>query len=406
MSIIPMAFYKKSELCKFKIKNIGGRSPIIVNFSGKDQMSVTIADYEAIQEQVIKFRKENEELKEQINAAKKRQAMTSAQLQEEIKSNIVELKVSKSQLIREQQATVERIKLSQLQNYLETKNILEETEIPAVKSLPDKLKGIATEVLKLVDEYKEQVARKVFFDTQASDLNRKTKSLEKTGEQLQAKVQELRDKQKQETEEVAQKNFELQKQEQETRRLRELISAANAPRSAQLTPENLSRLKKRVKDVEEGIEKKKENHKKFVDEITAKIEAHNRTLEDAQATMKLIPKKNQQKIKALQDEINKRRGVVVHQGKDGTHDANELFKRSKKLIDGIATMQQENWNLEERVAFSRNSVTKMATEIVKVMFGTKSDPKTAQLKSNAHNFIMKIAEIERYKRKKANKNKK
>ena len=165
-------------------------------------------------------------------------------------------------------------------------------------------------------------------------------------------------------------------------------------------------MKKRVKDVEEEIEKKKENHKICVDEITAKIEEHNRTLEDAQATMKLIPKKNQQKIKALQDEINKRRGVVVHSGKENVHDTSKLFKRSKKLIDGIATMQQENWDLEERVAFSRNSVTKMASEIVKVMFGTKADPKTAQLKNNAHSYIMKIAEIERYKRKKINKNKK
>lgn len=364
-------------------------------------MSVTIADYEAIQEQVIKFRKENEELRDQINAAKKRQSMTSTQLQEEIKSNIIELKVTKSQLIREQHATIERIKLSQLQNYLETKNILEETEIPAVKSLPDRLKGVATEVLQLVDEYKEQIARKVFYETQASDLSRKTKNLEKTSDQLQSKVQELRDKQKLETEEVAQKNLELQKLEQETRRLRELISAASAPRSAQLTPENLDRLKKRAKEIEDGIEKKKENHKKIVVSITAKIEEHNRTLEDASATMKLIPKKNQQKIKALQDEINKRRGVVVHSGKESDHDTSKLFSHSKKLIESIASMQQENWDLEERVAFSRNSVAKMANEIVKVMFGVKPDPKTAQMRNTAHQYIMKIAEIERKKKAKA-----
>ena len=173
--------------------------------------SVTLSDYEAIQEQVIKIRKENEEIKRQIDAAKKRQAMTSAELQEEIKSNIVELKVSKSQLLREQQNTVERIKLWQLQNYLETKNIVEEVEIPAVKSLPDSLKPIATEVLQLVDEYKEQLARKVYMETQALDLSKRTKNLEKNSEQLQNKVQELREKQKLETDEVAKKNNELQR---------------------------------------------------------------------------------------------------------------------------------------------------------------------------------------------------
>ena len=363
--------------------------------------SVTLSDYEAIQEQVIKIRKENEEIKRQIDAAKKRQAMTSAELQEEIKSNIVELKVSKSQLLREQQNTVERIKLWQLQNYLETKNIVEEVEIPAVKSLPDSLKPIATEVLQLVDEYKEQLARKVYMETQALDLSKRTKNLEKNSEQLQNKVQELREKQKLETDEVAKKNNELQKLEQETRKLRELISAANAPKQTQLTPENLERLKKKVKDVEQNIAAKKESHQQIINELTEKIEAHNRELEDSTAMMKLIPKKNKQKIKALQDEINKRRGVVVHSSKSGSsQDASKLFSQSKQMIEAIAVRQQENWDLEERVAFSRNSTSMMANEIIKVMFGTKNDPKLEKMKQDAHQYILRIAEIERIKRRK------
>ena len=363
-------------------------------------MSVTLSDYENVQEQVIKLRNENEEIKKQIEAARKRQAMTSSQLQDEIKANIVELKVSKSQLIREQQNTVERIKLYQLQNYLETRNIIEEVEIPAVKSLPDSLKPVATEVIQLINEYKEQLARKAFLETQASDLSKKTKNLEKTSEQLQEKVQNLREKQKQETEEVSLKNAELQQLEQETRKLRELISAANVPKTTQLTQENLDRLKRRVKELETTIANKKEKHNQVVSDLTEKIESHNRELDDSAAMMKLIPKKNKQKIKALQDEINKRRGVVVHASKSGsTQDASKLFTTSKQLIESIATRQQENWDLEERVAFSRNSLTMMANEIVKVMLGQRPDPKLNEMRQQAHKYIVRIAEIERLKKK-------
>ena len=144
-----------------------------------------------------------------------------------------------------------------------------------------------------------------------------------------------------------------------------------------------------------------------MNELTEKIESHNRDLEDSAAMMKLIPKKNKQKIKALQDEINKRRGVVIHSSKSGSsQDANKLFTTSKQLIESIATRQQENWDLEERVAFSRNSLSMMATEIVKAMLGQRSDPKLNEMREQAHKYIVRIAEIERMKKKSAKPKKK
>jgi hypothetical protein len=113
----------------------------------------------------------------------------------------------------------------------------------------------------------------------------------------------------------------------------------------------------------------------------------------------VLQKKTSQKICALQAEINKRRGIVVHSSKSGSRkDSAQLFLESKKLIAQIAQKQQEVWELEERVAFSRTSLTLLSNDILKKMFGTDDSLKASQIKLVAQKIILELAAIDRKKK--------
>ena len=109
-----------------------------------------------------------------------------------------------------------------------------------------------------------------------------------------------------------------------------------------------------------------------------------------------MEKKTQQKIWALQAEINRRRGIVVHSSNTTSRkDSAELFLESKRLIAQIAQKQQEVWELEERVSFSRNSVAILASDIVKKLLAKATPEKFKVMAPAAQKAIVQLAQLDR-----------
>lgn len=360
------------------------------------EQTVTLADFQAVQEQVIQLKTENIELKDQIEAAKRRSTMSGQQICEALKNDNLQLRVTINQVMKERDVILEKLKRVSIIQFLQHQNLTEASKIPDIQSMPQQVQPIANEVLALMEDVKGQIHRRAFLDTQVNELSKKTKSLGRIGEQLQAQINELREKQKAEMAALDSSRNILQNLEVETTRLRDSISAATTPRQSQLTQEDLKVLIKKTTNLEETIQTKKTEHQRIVDELTAKIEEYNRNIEDSNAAKAVINKKLQQKISTIQNEINKRRGIVVQSTKSGSRaDSANLFMKSKQLIDSIAKMQESNWELEERVAFSRNSLKIMANEIVKNKFGKVTDSKNNEMYTKSHQMILRIAEIDR-----------
>ena len=358
-------------------------------------MSVTLDDFQAVQEQVILLKKENMELKDQVEAAKKRSSMSGPQIVENLKSDNLQLRVTINQLMKEKEKMVEKMRFISIIQFLQHQNLYEAETIPDVQTMPQHVRPVAQEVISLMDDVKQQILRRSFLDTQVNELSKKTKTLGRDGEKLQAKIAELREKQKEEMASLEASRATLQSLEAETAKLRGSLSEVTSQRTTHFTQDDLKILQKKTVSLEEEIKVKKADNKKVIDELNAKIDQHNRDIEDATAAKTVINKKLQQKISALQSEINKRRGIVVRPGKSGTlQNATQLFMESKKLIESIAEKQQNNWELEERVAFTRNSTKMMAKEIVKCMYGKNVDVVNNEMHKKSLEMISKIMKME------------
>lgn len=358
--------------------------------------TVTIADFQALQEQVIQLKTENIELKDQIEAAKKRSTMSGQQICEALKNDNLQLRVTINQVMKERDVILEKLKRVSIIQFLQHQNLTEASKIPDVQSMPQQVQPIANEVLDLMEDVKRQILRRAFLDTQVNELSKKTKTLGRVGEQLQTQINELREKQKSEMTALDSSRDQLQTLELETTKLRDSISAATMPRQTQLTQDDLKVLKKKVTNLEETIQTMKTEQAAIIGDLEAKIAEYDRNIEDANAAKSVITKKMQQKISAIQNEINKRSGIVVQSTKSGSRaDSASLFMKSKELIDEIAKLQEKNWELEERVAFSRNSLKMMADEIIKNRYGKGLDPKNKDMYNKSHQIILRIAEIDR-----------
>ena len=362
-------------------------------------MSVTLEDFQAVQENVIQIKAENNDLKKQIEAAKKRSQMSGPQIAESLKNDNLQLRVTINQAMKERDQLLEKMKLIKIIQFLQNQNLYEATSMPDIQTMPQKIKPIATEVFSLIEDVKQQIIKRSLLDTQVNELSKKSKSLGRDGEKLQKKISELREKQKSEMTALENSRKELQDLEAETAKLRDSISLATSPKTARLTEEDLKVLQKQTQSLEHEIETRKNEHKKLCEELEQKIAEHDRNIEDATAAKQVIEKKLQQRIWTFQAEINKRKGIVVHAGKNGSRqDSTQLFMESKKLIESIADMQQRNWEMEERVAFTRNSSKMMGKEIVKCMFGKNADIKNNEMHKKSYEMINRIAEIEMFKK--------
>lgn len=362
-------------------------------------MSVTLADFEALQKQLLQMKTENYSLKEQVEAAKKRSSLTPQQISENIKKENVQLRIRINQAIQETEQLNDQLKLVKIGQFLQLQNLYEATVIPDISTMPEKLKPLATDVFQLMDNVKQQIARRAFLDTQVNELQKKTKSLGRTGENLQAQVDEMRIKQKTEMANMEEAREKLQKLKAETAQLREELQATKIPKMSMSNPEELALLQKKINVITAEYEKRKIDHEKTIEELNSKIDEYNRRLEDDTSSKIVLEKKMHQKVWALQAEINKRRGIVVHSSKSASRkDSAQLFLESKNLINDIAKKQQEVWELEERVAFSRNTVSIMSSDILKKLFGKCDSQKVGQMKSVAHGIVIELAQIHRQKK--------
>ncbi|OHT06562.1 hypothetical protein TRFO_25376 [Tritrichomonas foetus] len=363
-------------------------------------MSVTLADFESLQNQLLQMKTENYSLREQIESAKKRSSLTPQQISENIKKENVQLRVRINQASKETEQLTEQLKLVKISQFLQLQNLYEATTIPDINTMPEKLKPLASDVFKLMDNVKQQIVRRAFLDTQVNELGKKTKSLGRTGETLQSQIDSMRLKQKSELASVDEAREKMQKLEAETAKLREDIQAATVPKANMSNPEDLKSIQRKIANLEEEHQNRKAKNQLTVAELTAKIEDYNRRLEDATSSKIVLEKKMHQKVWALQAEINKRRGIVVHSSKTQSRkDSAQLFLESKRLIGQIAEKQQDVWELEERVAFSRNTLVLMASDILKKMLGRCDGKKAEQMRSVAHSIVLELAMIDRQKKK-------
>jgi hypothetical protein len=150
--------------------------------------------------------------------------------------------------------------------------------------------------------------------------------------------------------------------------------------------------------METQIQQRRERHTTLIASLEAKITESNRRLDDARSVETVLKKKMTQKRLALQTEINKRRGIVVtSSGNTSRGDSAQLFLESKNLIGKLAQKQQEVWELEERVAFSRNSRELLAKDILKRMFAKADGKKGRETVEVALKVVLELAEIDRKK---------
>lgn len=362
-------------------------------------MSVTLTDFEALQKQLLQMKTENYSLREQIETAKKRSSLTPQQISENLKKENVQLRVRINQAIKETEKLTEQLKLVKISHFLQIQNLYDTSSIPDINSMPEKLRPIATEVFQLMNNVKQQIARRAYLDTQASELTKKSKSLGRTGEMLQNQVDEMRLKQKNEIASMEEANEKLKKLKAETAKLREELQSSKTSKAELSNPADLASIQKKIANLNLEFENRKQKHNQIIEDLKAKIDDYNRRLEDASSSKIVLEKKMHQKVWALQSEINKRRGIVVHSSKNASKkDSAQLFLESKRMINEIAQKQQEVWELEERVAFSRNTVSMLSNDILRKMLGKCEGKKADQMKAVAHRLIIEIAQMERQKK--------
>jgi chromosome segregation ATPase len=275
-------------------------------------------------------------------------------------------------------------------------NIWESPTVPELNSIPKELHQSASEVLQLIKDVKEQLNRKTFLDTQINELQKKSKTLGRSGETLQSSIDEMRARQKAELAAVDSAREHLQRLESETSALREQLQAAASPGAAPANPEDLKTTVRRIAHLENQIRQRRERHAALIASLEEKITESNRRLDDARSSETVLKKKMSQKRLALQTEINKRRGIVVHSSRSTSRgDSAQLFLESKNLIGKMAQKQQEVWELEERVAFSRNTRDLLARDILKRMFAKADGQKAQQTMEVAIKVVLELAEIDR-----------
>lgn len=362
-------------------------------------MSVTLEDFQSLQAQLLQMKTENYNLQEQLEAAKRRSALSPQQIAENLKNENIQLRVRINQCMKEREQLTDQLKLVKIYQFLQNQNLYEATSIPDLQTMPQQLVPIATGVFQLMDDVKQQIVRRAFLDTQVNELGKKTKSLGRTGEQLQAQIDTMRANQKIELAGVDSARETMQKLEAETSSLREAIQAAVNPKSSSASPEDLKSIQRKISFLMEENEGRKRKHAELMESLNSQIDTCNRKLEDSTASKLVMEKKMHQKIWALQAEINKRRGIVVHSSKTTSRqDSAQLFLESKRLISEIANKQQELWELEERVTFSRHTLKLMAADILKKLIGKLDGQKAKQMTSVGQGIILKLAEYDRKKK--------
>ncbi|KAH0785347.1 hypothetical protein GPJ56_010758 [Histomonas meleagridis] len=362
-------------------------------------MSVTIEDFQTLQAQLLELKTKNYNLLEQIEAAKKRSNLSPQQVAENFRNENLQIRVKISQSMKEREQLTEQLKFVKISKFLQAHNLYESNTMPDINTIPTELHPIATEVAQLIDDVKQQIVRRAFLDTQVNELGKKTKSLGRTGEQLQQQLSNLRIQQKTELASVDESREIMQKLESETNQLREAIKVATASQQNSPSTDDLKTVLRKISSLEQEIEEKKTIHLKRIEELQSKIAEYDRKLEDSESSKRVIEKKVHQKIWALQNEINKRRGIVVHSSKTAPRkDSAQMFLESKDLIGQIAKKQQEVWELEERVSFSKNSLVLMAQEIVKKLIGGCDERKAKQMREVSVGIVVSLAEINRKKK--------
>ena len=358
--------------------------------------TVTLEDFEGLQAQLLQMKTENYNLRDQVEAAKKRSSLTPQQIAENLRVENLQIRVRLNQCVKEKEQLTDQLKLVKIAQFLQLQNLYEATSIPDINTIPQQLRPLASEVFQLMDDVKKQIVRRAFVDTELSELGKRSKTLSRVGEQLQAQIDAMRADQTRELGLIDTAREQMQRLESETTTLRNELQAVVAPKSKAVNPDDLKAIARRSRAVEAEIAERKAKHAALMEDLSAKIASYDRKLDDAQSAKAVMEKKTQQKIWALQAEINRRRGIVVHSSNTTSRkDSAELFLESKRLIAQIAQKQQEVWELEERVSFSRNSVAILASDIVKKLLAKATPEKFKEMAPAAQKAIVQLAQLDR-----------
>lgn len=358
--------------------------------------TVTLEDFEGLQAQLLQMKTENYNLRDQVEAAKKRSSLTPQQIAENLRVENLQIRVRLNQCVKEKEQLTDQLKLVKIAQFLQLQNLYEATSIPDINTIPQQLRPLASEVFQLMDDVKKQIVRRAFVDTELSELGKRSKTLSRVGEQLQAQIDAMRADQTRELGLIDTAREQMQRLESETTTLRNELQAVVAPKSKSVNPDDLKAIARRSRAVEAEIAERKAKHAALMEDLSAKIASYDRKLDDAQSAKAVMEKKTQQKIWALQAEINRRRGIVVHSSNTTSRkDSAELFLESKRLIAQIAQKQQEVWELEERVSFSRNSVAILASDIVKKLLAKATPEKFKEMAPAAQKAIVQLAQLDR-----------
>ena len=81
-------------------------------------MQATIEDFQAIQEQVIQVKAENNELRKQIENAKKKSTMSPQQIAEALKNDNLQMRVTINQTMKERDQLIEKMRLIKIIEFL------------------------------------------------------------------------------------------------------------------------------------------------------------------------------------------------------------------------------------------------------------------------------------------------
>jgi chromosome segregation ATPase len=316
---------------------------------------------------------------------------------ERLRSDCHQLRLRIQQQQKESETLTNQLRLVKISQFLHLPNIWECPHLPDLSNLPAELSQSASDVLQLIRDVKEQLNRKSFLDTQIDELQKKSKTLGRAGDALQGAIDEMRGRQRAELAAVDESRERLQRVEAETAALRERLQAASPAAAA--NPEEVRAALRRAAHAEEQIRERRERHAALVAALEAQIAQCNRRLDDARAVEAVLRKKTAQKRTALQSEINKRRGIVVHSSRTASRkDAAGLFLESRMLIEQLAKRQQEVWDLEERVPFVRNTRDILGRDILRRLFGGAQGEKGQQIGGVALKMVLELAEIERRQR--------
>jgi chromosome segregation ATPase len=361
-------------------------------------MTVTLQDFESLQAQLLQEKTENYNLQEQLEAAKRRSSLTPAQMADRLRSDCSQLRVRLQQQQKENETLTYQLHLVKISQFLHLTTIWESPTNPDLNPIPPELRESASEVMHLIKDVKEQLNRKSFLETQINELQKKSKTLGRAEDALHSSIDEMRVRQKSELSAVDSAREQLQRLEREAAALREQLQAVTSAGASSANPEDLKTTHRRIARMENQIQQRRERNKTVIASLEAKITENNRHLDDARSAETVLNKKMIQKRLALQTEINRRRGIIVHSSRISARgDSAQLFLESKNLIGKFAQKQQEVWELEERIAFSRNTRMLLAKDILKRMFAKADPQKGQQMVEVAMKVVLEMAEIERKK---------